>query len=145
MPVDISGLRTELLSDPLSLGYSGQIAAGSDNGVVAIINQVRTSGFTVFRNDITPREVVNRIVAADFTTATQIQLTKLELLFQGTPIDATLSGVRTNFQNIFSGTATLLSGFLGSGLSQRNGSRAEILFGTGTNVTSTNVATALRG
>ncbi len=142
MTINYTSLKNEFQNDPLSLGYSGQIAIGNDTGLAVLINSLTGSGTaSIFRNDVLPKEVVNVIQPGDFAGASQIAISKLNLLFIATPIDVTLSGVRANFQNIFSGTATLNSGFLGS-IATRTGSRAEVLFGPGTNVTSQDVSKA---
>lgn len=142
-----SGFNHDVILNPGGLpGLSGLLAIGSDQGVADLYNGVRSGNasdglsYTIFRNDVQPREVVNAITNTDFAALTQIQLSKLQLIFAGEPIDVTLSGMRQNFQNIFSGTATLLSGFLAAAL-QRQGSRAEVLFGPGVQVTNQEVAT----
>jgi hypothetical protein len=138
-------LRGELLNDPLGLGYSGNISTGNDGANVSVLNALTGSGVAaIFRNDIQPREVVNAVQPADFTALTQIQLSKLNLLFVNVPIDATKSGTRQNFQNVFSGSTTLLSGFLGSGVSQRPGARSEVLFGCNVLCQGADVSQALR-
>lgn len=139
-----SGLHQEFRQDLSGVGYSGALAVQDTDTLARLIDAIGSGqGYMIWRNDIAPREVVNIVQPADFTALTQIQLSKIQLLFQGAPIDATLSGLRQNFQNIFSGTATLLSGFL-SGMASRLGSRAEVLFGTGASVTSQDVALALK-
>lgn len=150
--IGVSGatLKSELISDPAGLGYlagvSGRIR--DDDNCAVLINTARSGvaadglNYSIFRNDITPREVINAIIPVDFTNMTQIQLSKMNLLFQSAPLDATSSGVRQNFQNVFSGTSTLLSGNL-AGIASRNSSRAAVLFGYGTTVSDTDVGSAL--
>lgn len=150
MAVDTSGLRTELLTDPANLGYAPLISGGADQSLADTLN-LRRSGtavdgksYSIFRNDIQPKEIVNAIGSGDFAGATQIQITKLNLLFVATPIDATLANVRANFIGIFAGaTSGTISNL--TNLASRNGSRAEVLFGTGTSVNSSDISLALRG
>lgn len=44
MPFSISGLRTELLTDPAGLGYSGQIALGDHAGLALVLNDRSGAG-----------------------------------------------------------------------------------------------------
>ena len=154
MAINPITFKTELTTDPAKLGYSGLVFRGDHTGLASIVNFRRDgstpcpvnnivgSGITIFRNDISPREIINAIQPNDFNAAQQIQISKLNLLFLALPIDATLSGVRANFQNIFSGSATMLSGHL-TAIAIRNGSRGEQLFGTGISVTQGDIASAL--
>lgn len=150
MPFTTAQLATELTTDPANLGYAALIAAGNDRDLAAALNLVRSGtsadnkSYTVWRNDVSPKEVVNCIAPADFTNATQIQITKLNLLFTGNSVDATLSNVRANMANIFSGASAATTNALAA-VSRRNGSRAESLWGTGTSVSADDVAKALRG
>lgn len=154
MPVNLPQLKTELQNDPASLGYAALIALGDHTGLAAVLNFRRDgstpspvngvvgTAITVFRNDIAPKEIVNAIAAADFAAAQQIQISKLQILFQGAPIDATLANVRANFQGIFTSASATTTNALAA-LAQRNGSRCEQLFGTGTTVTQNDVANVL--
>ena len=149
MAVDYVALKSELLNDPANLGYAVPIAAEDDPSVAAIINQIRSGtaadgkSYSLFRKDILPKEIVNCIAAADFTGSTQLQIAKLNLLFVSSPIDASLANVRANFQGIFSAASAGTIAALAA-VAVRNGSRAEVLFGIGTNITSSDIATALR-
>lgn len=141
--INYGTLRSELLTDPGALGYSGLVDIGNDQGCADILNLARsTSGYSVFRNDISPSEIINSISSGDFLNMTQINVSRLNLFFVQPPIDATLTTVRANIRNIFSGMTTTLTSL--SGVASRDGSRAEVLFGTGCVVTNGDVATALR-
>ena len=151
MPFSMSGLTRELLSGGI---YSGKIAAGDHTGLAADLNLIpaisgsqnvvptQLSGGLVWRNDVQPREIINTTLPADFRTMQQIQLSKLNVLFQAAPIDTQLSGLRQNFSEIFSGSATMLSGHL-SAMAQRPASRAELIFGAGVVVSQGQVQQAL--
>jgi hypothetical protein len=150
MPFSSSGLRRELLSGFI---YSGKIATGDHAGLAADLNKIplisgsqnivstQLSGMT-WRHDVEPREVINVILPTDFRVLQQIQLSKMNVLFQAAPIDTQLSGIRQNFSEIFSGSASMLSGGLAA-MSQRPASRSELLFGAGVSVSTTQVQQAL--
>lgn len=146
MSISYTALQTEITTDPAAIGYAGK----TDAQVAALLNTVRSGtapdgkSYTIFRNDIAPKEVVNCIEAADFTAATQLVISKLELLFVAAPIDATLANVRTNFSNLFSGASATTRTALAA-VAQRNGSRAEVLFGTGVSITEADIGIARNG
>jgi len=135
-------LASEINSDPAALGYAAHVASGDDAGVAALLNAATTT--KVFRNDLATHEVLNAIVAADFAALTQLQVSKLALFFAGTTtVDATNANTRTIFLGVFTGMANTVTAL--TALAQRNGSRAEVLWGVGTVITAANVSLALRG
>jgi len=146
MSINYISLQSEVKNDPAALGYSGK----TDEQITNILNTVGSGtaadgkSYTIFRNDILPKEIVNCIDPVDFTAATQLSISKLELLFVAAPIDATLTNVRANFQNIFSGASATTKNAL-SAVAQRNGTRAEVLFGTGTVINSVDIGKARNG
>lgn len=146
MSINYISLNTEVKNDPASLGYAGK----TDEQIAVILNTIGSGtaadgkSYNIFRNDILPKEIVNCIEATDFSAATQLIISKLELLFVAAPIDATLANVRANFQNIFSGASATTKSAL-SAVAQRNGSRAEVLFGTGTVINATDIGIARNG
>lgn len=142
MPFTTAQLQAELQADTAALGYASRVAAGNDAGVVALIN---TPGSTdVFRNDIGVREVIDAIVPADFAALTALQIAKLQMMFIGTDhIDATSANTRTIFTGIFGNASNTVTAL--TALAKRKGSRAEVLWGTGTAVTLADVSLALRG
>jgi hypothetical protein len=143
MAIDYAALKSEIQADPTILGYAPFVTAGSDIGVAGLLNATR-AGISVFRNDLGVREVINAIDATNFASLTQIQVSKLMLLFTSTPtIDATNANTRTIFLGIFSGMTATVNAL--TALASRTGSRAEQLFGAGTVVGHLDVARALRG
>lgn len=136
-------LKTELTTDPSALGYAALITAGAISALAQAINLVRAGGaFSVFRNDIAPIEVINAIASADFAASTALQMAQLQFFFAGGRIDATSANVRANFLAIFSAASTATKNAL-SALSQRQGSRAEVLWGTSTVIIEEQITNAL--
>lgn len=141
--MDFAALATELNTDPKALGFAALIAAKNDQGCADLLNRASGAGAqSVFRNDIAPREIIQAIAAADFTAATQLQISKLSLMLASAPIDATLANVRANLQGIFSGASAATTNAL-TAVASRTGSRAEVLLGVGTVVGWQDVAKAL--
>lgn len=146
---DYAALKSELVNDPASLGFSALISTGNHDSIASSLNQVRSGTaadgkpYSIFRNDISPKEIVNSIASADFSTATALQIQKLNLLFVAGVIDATLTNVRANMQNIFSSASAGTIAALAA-IASRNGSRVEVLFGIGSSIVSNDIAIALR-
>jgi hypothetical protein len=147
MSVGYSGLKNEILTDPLSFGYAQYVSGVQQGNDLAIANLVNSkqSGSLIFRNDIAPKEVIEKILPNDFAGMAQIQLSRLNVLFQSAPIDATISGIRQSFVAVFSGGS--YSGTVNALnlMARKEGTRSEVLFGAGTVVTQSDVSFALRG
>jgi hypothetical protein len=139
-----AALLSEIQTDPQALGLNTPFVAKQYGVVAGLLNAVGAGApYLVFRNDIQYQEVINAIADADFLALTQLQTSKLDL-FKTTTIDATRAQVRSKFTSgggIFTsasaGTLTALTN-----VAQRQGSRAEVLWGTGFAVTLQNVAEA---
>jgi hypothetical protein len=139
-----AALLSEIQTDPQALGLNTPFVAKHYDVVAALLNAPGVGApFVVFRNDIEYEEVINAIADADFIALTQLQTSKLGT-FAGTTIDATKAQVRSKFTSgggIFTaasaGTLTALTN-----VAQRQGSRAEVLWGTGFAVSLQQVAEA---
>lgn len=129
----IATLHTELHSDPQSLGYAAMLATPDYVGLANLLNQTgSTAAYNVYVNNITISQIVGAIASTDFANLTALQAAKIQLLFSGSPlVDATNANTRASFAAIFTGMSTATTNAL-TALAQRYGSRAEVLFGTGT-------------
>jgi hypothetical protein len=135
-------LRLELITDPLSIGYSGPLSRNDFVTVANLVDQVGSgANYTVWRNDVSPREVANNIQPADFIKMTTTQSQMLQVLFAGAPIDATQSGIRSNFGSVFSGAASTVSAL--TVMAQRQASRGEVLFGDGATINDSQIRSAI--
>jgi hypothetical protein len=164
-------LRTELQTDPLAYGYAAQITAGSDTNVATLVNLVRngttvpkssngqaigTAGAAVVvaRVDVTPQEVIEAIAVVDFAATpagvnnitwagswfeSMMQLRAVTLLKAA---DLSNTRVMTNILKLLTNGSASETRLTAVG--QRNGSRAEKLFGAGVVVSTDEVAAALR-
>ncbi len=129
-------LREELAADSQSIGYAPFIAAGDDAAVAYLINRRSGAGSaSVYRNDLAIPEIVRAIVATDFANLTALQISKLQLL--GGTIDATNTNMQTIFLGIFTGMTGTINAL--AAIAARAGSRAEVLWGTGTIITADQV------
>jgi hypothetical protein len=160
--IDLTVLRTELLTDPNAYGYAEYVADGSDQATADLLNAVRDgvtvprpgkpigAAISVRRADITPSELLEAIDSRDIAASpaasllawfqSVTQLAQIRLL----NADGSNTRVIANLQRLIT-LDTNLSRTRLTAIASRAGSRAEQLFGTGTRVEWSDVATALRG
>lgn len=154
MTIDYPALKTELETDPVGYGYAPFVANGSDNVLAEMLNTVRagTDGFpaiTVRRADIRPSEVLEAVDVRDFVANPSVawtswfesatRLDAMRLLND----DGTDTLILKNLKRILTDTNGSQARVVA--ICNRNGSRAEQLFGTGTLIRDSDVAQALRG
>lgn len=150
--VQLTQLRTELQTDPLTYGYAPLVALQDYSGLSDLVNKVRNgtdgeAAINISRADIDPLELFQAIDVRDFGGSPGVlggawfqslmRLTRIPLLdTAGQPnlIKANLDRYISNGN----GSQTRLDA-----LARRFGSRGEQLFGAGTIVTPTNVRDAL--
>lgn len=141
-------LKTELTTDPGGLGYVAARASGNVAALANLINLPHSGSaadgvsYSVFRNDVVAKEVANAITAADFAALTALQLAQLQFLFLGGVVDFGTANVRQSFQAIFSAASAGTKAAIVA-LANRQGSRAEALWGVGVAVTVDQVVGAL--
>jgi hypothetical protein len=150
-------IKNYVNTDPDALGFAPYVSAGADTNVADLLNFVRDgvtacpdngvvgAAVTVQRNDVRPAEIVNCVATADFSAATQIQISKLEMLFVGGLVDCTLANVSGNLQSIFSSASAATKNALAAVVS-RHGSALEKLLGAdGVSIDPAAVGHILRG
>lgn len=144
MPINYSALRTEIQNDPQSLGLVALVQTGSDQGIADALNLVRDGGaYQVFAGPFLPSQVFAQLDATELAALTALPLQRLQVVLALDLIDPRDTNTRTILGGLF-GSGTNTRANLQS-MSQRQGSRAEILFGSRTVITSSDVSFALRG
>ena len=138
--VTIPALRAELTTDPQSLGYAALIAAGADAALADALNLVR-AGIRVFRNDILAWEILAATVKADWDALAAGDKQLYLAMVSAGRLDATSASLRQMLGALFPAASPTRANLAAVG--QRQGSRAEQLFGAAVSVAQ--VATALRG
>ena len=154
MAINYTALKNELQNDPQTYGYAADIAAGNDVALAEKLNKVRdgTDGeaaILVKRADISPVEVLEVVDTRDFKANPSIlegswfeSITQYEMV-RLLNEDGSNTRVRANLNRLITdtnGSQTRLNA-----ISNRNGSRAEQLFGSGTRLTTDDISRALRG
>jgi hypothetical protein len=149
MTVNLAALKTELLTDPNSYGYSPLIADTNNPALAAMLNFPRAA-ISMPRPDVTPLELLEAIKVTDFIPSGQQSILHgswFESLAQFPSIrilkeNGTDTRVMTNLMTILvngSASETRLRA-----LAVRAGSRIEQLFGVGISVTVQEVIDAQR-
>lgn len=141
MPINLATLKTELQTDPAGLGLAPLVAAANDAGVAAVLNLVRTGApYLIFRGVISAYEIVNNTDPTEWAALTAQEKQRYQTIVGAGQVDVSNANIRNAFASMFAaGTATRTAL---SAMGQRQGSRAEVLFGVGTAVTSTDVGGA---
>lgn len=122
--IDIETLKGEIETDPLGLGYAQHIDKGDDTSVADLLN---SGAYEVDAVDeiVTPLSLL-KVHESEFKSLAGDALLRLQCLML-----AAQGGVRA-------------SQFPFSVVRKKQGTRAEVLFGSGTTVTHIEVAKALR-
>ena|ERR1051325_9099247 len=150
-PAQISQLATELNTDPAGLGYSPLVAAGRDAALVDALNQVRPGGaFQVDRERVPTYAIFASVDAAEFLALTSIQLQQLTTILNAGQVDLSNANIRNILvccgagagTGIFANPSATRTNLIA--LAKRQGSRAEVLWGSGTVVTGRDISLALR-
>lgn len=155
-PVQLATLKSEILTDPQTYGYAAHVAAGEPELIAAKLNTVRTgadgeTAIVVKRPDLPPLLLLEAIDVRDLIAPATGNLTLagswLESVLQSVqPLrllneDGSTTRVRTNLNRMLTDTQGSQTRF--DALAQRNGSRAELLFGFGTIISMAEVGQAL--
>lgn len=154
MSFTLAQLKSELQTDPTALGYNS--AARNDTDMAAKINLPRVS-ISIRRTDVSPSEIWSAINTADMIaipaapTATQLSTERRQLTWlQGIAAiptlrlindDGTDTVIITMAKSIFTAGSATLTRL--NALSNRNGSRAEQLFGRDTIVAVSDISAAM--
>ncbi len=158
--IDYSALNAELTADPQSLGFAALLADGDDEGLAALLDAVGSgSAYTLtlatldknsFLTATTPAAVrlaIGGNGADGSTPLTTVVIAKWSaVLAQARAADP---GSQINLALLDQlgspVTDNVMSQAEFTAMTTRQGSRAEVLFGAGTIVSSDDVAEALRG
>ena len=134
MAVVLSALRTELLTDPIQMGYSAFIATGNDNGLVDLLNSVAANAShgatsTVSVAQISVALLQNEVVASEYLVLSQAQRDLWNILLNATTgvVYVSNTNIRSQFLAIWSAGTTTRANL--AALQTRQAARSEILFG----------------
>lgn len=138
----VSALRTELLTDPTGIGYSTAVTRADHNTLVDQVNRFAVS-YAVSMGTVTSIAMQTAVVPGEYGVLSNGQRdlwnAVLVAAVNGVPISNTV--IRTQVAFVWSAGTTTRANLLA--LDTRSGTRAEVLFGEGVRVTSTDVQKAL--
>ena len=137
----LQALHDEIEADPLGIGYKTNGDWKGDQVIADLINDP-ANGDVVQRRHINPQEVIEQIALADWETISASERLYVQLLPSLTIISAVQDGteVRNNLLIIFGAGTTTRDNLIG--VVQKDGSRAEVLWGEGTTISVSQVAYA---
>ena len=140
-----AALKSEIQSDPLSLGYAPFVTGGNDAGIVALMNDPTkaTTGPAVAVTSVPTSDIIDAIVFSEMSAFTTNQLLQLLLMLSVSTVNPSNANVRAFFAGLFGAATTTRANLIA--LSTRIGSRAEQLGGAGFVVAQSDVSFALRG
>jgi hypothetical protein len=141
-------IRTEIDTDPKSLGYATlKLQNNANEAVAAKLNQVGSvPADTIFKSYVPIEDVIAAIVRSDYdalpTAAPAAARTFLnEVLLKGTRVKSGDSNLRASMTGVFASGTTTRNNLVA--LASRAASRAEFLWGEGTVISDTQVSEAL--
>lgn len=136
-----AALKSELLTDPIGIGYATALANGDDNTLADMLNIKRDGGgFQVNRDPVTPGDVFAQITPTDYAALTSTNLQRLATAFTVPELDLAVSNVVEMLTGVFENGSTTNQAIIL--LSKRQGSRAEVLWGPGIVITANMVNTS---
>lgn len=134
----IAGLHTELVTDPLSLGYAAIGGNQNQNGVADLLNiQHSGGGWQVARSPVTPADAFLLIDATEFASLTTTNLSRLLCILALPLIDFRQTNIQDICANIFPPGGPTRANFVN--FITRDGSRAEVLWGPGKVITTNEI------
>lgn len=141
MAISSTALATEIQTDPTLLGYAAFIGAADQDGQIAGLLNLPRASIQVFKSSVPSTAVAASLIKADWDALAAGDKQLFAALLEVQTFDLTSSSLRSLMGALFpvgSGTRTNLLA-----VAQRNGSRAEQLFGVNTTVSPIDVAAAL--
>lgn len=153
----LAALAAEIAANPMGLTLNApgnpntgktltQLASptiNDDADAAALLNAVGVgASYLVYDNAVGFTGVIAAVAPADFAALTAIEIQQLSFLFAGgNTLDCTQAGNQQILAGLFSGASSATQTAVAAAMT-RQGSRAEVLWGTGFAVTSNEVGTA---
>lgn len=138
MSIILSALKTEILTDPASLGYAAQ---GGDQGAMANLINARTSSQSVTVTNVTNISMQQSVIGTEYADLPATAQRAWGALVGLDTVPVCNTNIRAQIQAIWSAGTTTRANLVA--LQTRDGSRAEVLFGEGVRVHHLDIAAAL--
>lgn len=138
-------LHDEIVNDPTGVGYAADVTAGSDGNIATKLNTVgSTQAYVVNREPIASATFTALIDLTEFSAGTQAQRDYLGMIVAAPTVDLNNAVVKAALTALFSAAAWPNTRARMSAALTRQGSRAEVLWGTGVAVGAGDVSHVLR-
>lgn len=143
MVLNAENLNAELTVDPLSLGYAPLVAAGEDAQIAAILNATEGSGVgTVPHEPIAPNDFIALLDPDELDSLTALELAQIQVYEAAGSINFGAPNVQAWLNKVFDNGSCPNTHAALNAKFNRVASRAEVLFGAGVVVSSSQVAEA---
>ena len=145
MSVDLAALKSEIQNDPAGLGLAPFVATGNNGEIAYRLNQI-VSGSSVTREFITAPELQGALDATEFTAFNAAFMSRWQAILM-----TTMSSLPINTGNLKAQLLAMFPNAVGTSASRtslialqtKQGTRAEVLFGDGTVISTDDVYRAL--
>jgi hypothetical protein len=134
---DYPALKTEIETDPKTLGYAGK----TSQEVADLLNEVGLSDETISRGLLPTSEIMECFVAGEMGAITSSEFSMLQLVCNREQLDMGNANIQGIFTSIFAGGTDTRNNLIAK--ATMDASRAEALFGKDTVVYSWDVERAL--
>ena len=145
-PVQLTALRTSILASELAAQC--QPFGDGPTNIAAAYNQPASPAFIVWRTNVTANEIGNAWVGTDIDGMSALNMQRLQLLLASSPsgvFDMSRADRRAGFENPFGTNANNPSRVAMRAVWQRNVTRFERVFATGTGSTASPGALVVEG
>lgn len=122
----IAALSAEIANDPAGIGYADSVGAGDNAAIVDLLNEVRAE-IQVDRETVESHEVYEAMVPAEWTALSAAEKQRVQTVLSMGRVNVQGTNTRASLAAAF-GPATVTRANL-LAMQQRDGSRAEQLFG----------------
>jgi hypothetical protein len=137
----IAQLKTEITTDPKSIGYSASFAMGDDTGVASKLNSTYAGVGTVWHSSVPAASILGGMLWSEVSAWSQTQWEAVSTLLIPLKIDASNANIRNMFSGIFSAATASLAN-ISAAAKIVNPSRAQELWGDTTVVPVSDVTAA---
>ena len=140
---NVAALKAELVTDPSALGYGTSFTVGDHGTPAKLLCQIRAGAAFLVDRELVPTFLLfSAVDATEFAALTALQLSQLSTILSAGQVDLSKTNIRTMLGAIFPSAGPTRAAIVT--LAKRQGSRAEVLFGTGSCPSNIDVSNAWR-
>ncbi len=137
--IEPGDLKAELDKAPSGFGYATHMASSDHTALLLLLNETHAAD-QVDRGIVPSHEVITATDAVEWAALSAAEKGRYDTITGAGEVDASATNVRDAFAAMFGGGTATRAALLAIGT--RDGSRAEVLFGTGASASLDDVRTA---